>query len=225
MKLKKAMRKYPIEVKSGLTTPHYCLGDRYIYEVVGNPNHYWDSLQGNMIEHAEKQAVAWLIEGAEKLSPIQIAMRKHPDIVYRKDSGGLEKIRPPKRHTIKWALKRYDIRQSTDAGNPMYYYQDRNIVKRNSGIWYSIGSAQQFKDEVEAVEYLVTEPPIAFAKNNVLSGSGRLPYPHKVLQSKMDAYSKLLDSLPDELRRTWALGDWPVFKFHKCPTCGRWHKL
>jgi hypothetical protein len=76
MKLKKAMKLYPIEIKKCFLYTSYILGDRNIFPslmMLGKWN-----LSSEPGYRTESGAVAWLIEGAKKLSPMERAMRKWP---------------------------------------------------------------------------------------------------------------------------------------------------
>jgi hypothetical protein len=84
MKLKKAMRLYPIESYIEFVFIFYELGGKKIWKVfdmwcrgkVGKQ----DLSETEPKLSFESDAVNWLIEGATKLSPIQIAMKEHPEI-------------------------------------------------------------------------------------------------------------------------------------------------
>lgn len=64
MKLKKAMKLYPIEVNQP-TNPHYSLGERAIFR--SSDDLWWISDAGSVMQYTEKKAVEWLIEGAKKI--------------------------------------------------------------------------------------------------------------------------------------------------------------
>jgi len=82
VKLKKAMKLYPIEVLEGLRYryTHYKLNDREIFQTEEG----WEAI--NWAFRKEKEAVAWLIEGAEE---------RLPDYVVAEISfGGLPEVCP-----------------------------------------------------------------------------------------------------------------------------------
>lgn len=66
MKLKKAMKLYPIKVNNDLGSPVYELGSRSIKSQALSPGKWMQARTQNATEYTEKEAVAWLIEGAEK---------------------------------------------------------------------------------------------------------------------------------------------------------------
>jgi hypothetical protein len=78
MKLKKAMKKYEIKIVGNCGQDRYFLGNKYIVASKLWPGLWWNSAKGDMKQYTEELAVAWLIEGATPLSPMERAMRKWP---------------------------------------------------------------------------------------------------------------------------------------------------
>jgi hypothetical protein len=72
MKLKKAMKLYPIEKIGG---SHYRLGKKTIF--MSGSGAWWKN-SDDPLQYPESLAVAWLVEGAKKLSPMERAMREYP---------------------------------------------------------------------------------------------------------------------------------------------------
>jgi len=77
MKLKKAMKKYDIKVDKSSGNPHYCVGTKSIFHS-GEAGLWWLNEPTDHNLYPEEQAVSWLIEGANPLSPMERAMRKWP---------------------------------------------------------------------------------------------------------------------------------------------------
>ena len=77
MKLKKAMKKYDIKVKTENEYTNYWLGGKFIFESKMDTDWVCCGNIDSRVE-TEEQAVAWLIEGATPLSPMERACKKWP---------------------------------------------------------------------------------------------------------------------------------------------------
>jgi len=147
MKIKKAMKLYPIEESWGLfhcpETGKSIYANNLVGGWIGKKNHVYSKYA------TEKQAVAWLIEGAEKLSPIQVAMREHPDIERKIDS----------------LFIRYSY------GNKGIWYTE--VGKRWLGNYlYNKTWFDSFKTEQEAVDWLLCDETNPFSSVSMLNKSG-----------------------------------------------------
>jgi hypothetical protein len=83
MKLKKAMKLYPIEKKRERSFDNFYLGYKFIF-ISSVDDTTWMCADGPS-HVSESAAVAWLVEGAKKLSPMERAMRKYP--INKSDNG------------------------------------------------------------------------------------------------------------------------------------------
>ena len=114
MKLKKAMKLYPIEKyvnDKGYT--HYRLNGKDIFRGEIFSEKYFGAPNGN---ESESEAVAWLVEGAKKLSPMERAMREYP--IKTEDAFG---HRP---HYYKLGGKQVEVGELEPC---RFYYNDINM--------------------------------------------------------------------------------------------------
>jgi hypothetical protein len=195
MKLKKAMRLYPIESNDGA----FKLGGKTIYQISGR----WRNSCSYDTFATGKQAVAWLVEGAAKLSPIQIAMRNNKLII---------EIATFTTNTI-WILRGRSIQK--DNHNENFPWMAR-----------SDHYAHNYATEQEAVDWLLTDPEEI--KQNVHTYFC-VPDYRNALTKRMEEYEKMYSNKPFStvsiLRNS---GSSTIHAGHLlaiCPICGKIHPL
>jgi len=129
MKLKKAMKKYDIHItKAGERSPlgnecrneQYEIGQKRISQIgLGN----WRRFACHDVL-SESEAVAWLVEGAKKLSPMERAMRKYP--INKKDDSEDATYILGKRHVFHFPGR--DFWMECDTGDDMTKYTEEEAV-------------------------------------------------------------------------------------------------
>jgi hypothetical protein len=167
MKLKKAMKLYPIEKgkPNDLGITNYRLNGKSIWPSGGTGPLWCTFGQENIPEH---DAVDWLTEGTTRLSPIQIAIRNNKDIVEL--PGG----------STKWTLRGRTIWE--DKANINYLWVAESEHFRSS-----------FKTEKEAVRWLLIDPEEV--KKNVHTYFC-VPDYRNALTKRMEEYEKMYSKKP-----------------------------